>query len=692
MEAMRRKRSPSIKISTKVALSFVVLVLLQGVVTLIIFTVIISRSQDEAFDAQMRRTETGIEGYIQEVLEDQIINANLLAGQAKVINYTDFGLRNLLERELSVYRSSLRMDSLGVFVQGAVFASAGGDLALTAVIENHLGHATTGERDFFVNLTENHAKLTVLAPIERTNEIIGVLSLSRNLDTSFIDKLEVFTESQIVGVFGDRPIVTGDLSPQTVERIVETAETGADADTINIDGFVVGSVSLENLGEPRAILYCLLDTADYRKLITRYNSISLISTSLILSLALLTGMAFYRATFYRPFQHLLDGVNKISAGEMEHDFQVHTEDEFGVLTNAFNLMRVNLMNREKELRQLSLYNTLILDNVGVGIMAFDLSGKVMTFNPAAAKILSIDSDTSVGAVADTEALPQPFSDVILARIDGGDSENGSEVSIAHDGEERILSVDTSPLLSRENAKIGVIAIFENITKVKKLEERLAISSRLAALGEMAAGVAHQIRNPLGVMKVSAEMLRDDYRPRRNGDSYDRITHMVISEIDTLNLVISNLLDFARPREIHKMPCLISDVVKSSLSSLPLDKYPDLKIVTVGLETVQEIEMDRSLIEQVIANLVLNAIQASEPTGRVEVRAIGNDNHLQIDIQDWGVGIDERTKSQIFNPLFTTKSNGTGLGLSIGHRIIEQHQGTLDVISALGKGSTFRIIL
>ncbi len=692
METMRKTRLSSLKISTKVALSFVVLVLLQGGVTLIIFTVISSRSQDEAFGTQMKRTVTGIEGYILEVLEDQIVNANLLAGQAKVIDYTDFGLRNLLQRELFVYRTSLGMDLLGVYTRDALFASAGEELPQSEVMENQLRLAFGGEETFFVGITEEDTKLTVLTPIERANEIIGVLSLSRNLDSTFIDKLQVFTESQIVGVFGDQPIVTGNLSQATIERIVETAESGADADTINIDGFVVGSVSLQNLGEPRAMLYCLLDTTDYRTLVRRYNSISLISTFLILSLALLIGMAFYRATFYRPFQHLLEGVNKISAGEMEHDFKVYTEDEFGVLANAFNLMRVNLMNREKELRQLSLYNRLILDNVGAGIMVFDLNGKVTTFNPAAARILAIDLGEGVDALAAQEALPGPFSEVIAAESDGGAFENGREVSISNDGEEMTLSVSTSPLLSRENAKIGVIAIFENITKVKKLEERLAISSRLAALGEMAAGVAHQIRNPLGVMKVSAQMLRDDYEPRSDGDNYSRITHMMINEIDTLNLVISNLLDFARPREIHKMPCRIADVVRSSLASLPLDMRPDLKIETVGLDDVPEVEMDRSLIEQVIANLVLNAIQASPPDGRVEVRATGDEKRLQIDIQDWGPGMDDRTKGQIFNPFYTTKSNGTGLGLSIGHRIVEQHHGTLDVISSTGKGATFRIIL
>ncbi len=221
--------------------------------------------------------------------------------------------------------------------------------------------------------------------------------------------------------------------------------------------------------------------------------------------------------------------------------------------------------------------------------------------------------------------------------------------------------------------------------------KLVISSRLAALGEMAAGVAHQIRNPLGVMKVSAEMLRDDFSILDKKDNYNRITHMIINEIDTLNLVIRNLLDFARPREIQKSLCSIRDVIDQSLSSLPLDKYPELEINTVIRKETPEYLMDKSLIEQVISNLVLNAIQASAANGKIEIGVFLKNEHMYLEIQDWGSGFDERIRQQIFNPFFTTKATGTGLGLSIGHRIIEQHNGSIEVISEPGKGSTFRII-
>ena len=291
----------------------------------------------------------------------------------------------------------------------------------------------------------------------------------------------------------------------------------------------------------------------------------------------------------------------------------------------------------------------------------------------------------------SKSLPGSLFNLIRESLNKDMQVTGEEVRITRNGMDLILFLSTSPLFSKEGQKIGIIAIFEDITRVRKLEEKLVISSRLAALGEMAAGVAHQIRNPLGVMKVSAEMLRDDFSILDKKDNYNRITHMIINEIDTLNLVIRNLLDFARPREIQKNLCSIRAVIDQSLNSLPLDKYPELKIDTVIRKETPEYLMDKSLIEQVISNLVLNAIQASAANGKIEIRVFLKNEHMCLEIQDWGSGFDERIRQQIFNPFFTTKATGTGLGLSIGHRIIEQHNGSIEVISEPGKGSTFRII-
>jgi len=684
-----------LKISSKVALSFVILVLLQGVVTLIAFSLIVSRTQNDSFRTQINRAVLGIEGYLQDILDEQMVNANLLSGQVKVIDYTDFGLTNLLRRELSVYRSSLQMDSLSIYLgSDNAFTSVGEGLMKSSALKTRLERCLQGETMFLISTGADDIKLSVLAPIKREDRIIGALSLSRSLDAGFVRKLENITHSNIILLFRNQTITAGDLDSQTIRRIVSVPETESITGGMHrIGGFVVGFLTMDKFREPGGRIFCLIDTIEYRRIVTRYNLISMVSTILILTIALLIGMFFYRVTFNRPFQHLLKGVHKISEGDLHYQFRVPAKDEFGELARAFNMMRVNLISRERELLQLSLYNTLILENVRTGIITVNLDQQITTFNPAAARILSLDSDSVRGAETDSRVLPPRLLERIGNSLSNESSyATGEELRIDRRGTEKILTLSTSPLLSKDGEKIGIIAIFEDITRVKQLEEKLMISSRLAALGEMAAGVAHQIRNPLGVMKVSAEMLRDYYRVVDDENNYRRITHMMISEIDTLSIVIRNLLDFARPRDIQKTPCSIREVIRCSLESLPLDKYPDLEIVTTEIHGVPDYYMDKSLIEQVISNLILNAIQASPPDGKILIRAAIKKGQLQVAIRDWGCGFDENIRKQIFNPFFTTKSDGTGLGLSISHRIIEQHDGTIDVYSKPGGGSTFRLTL
>jgi len=353
-------------------------------------------------------------------------------------------------------------------------------------------------------------------------------------------------------------------------------------------------------------------------------------------------------------------------------------------------MRGNLLNREKELLQLSNFNNLILDNVRSGIITINLEKKITSFNPAAQRILNVELNDFIKSNISFDDRFQNLN-ILLEEVLKGESHfTGREIRLYSNGSEQILSLSTSPLISREGEKIGTIAIFEDITKVKKLEEKLIISSRLAALGEMAAGVAHQIRNPLGIMKVSAEMLRDNYSVKNKQESFTKITHMLINEIDTLNLVIRNLLDFSRPRKIKKNLYSIRRVIEQSLHNLPLDKYPRLNIITEIKENVKDYPMDHSMMEQVISNLVLNSIQASPEESKIEIKAYMENEKMFIRIQDWGIGIEEKNKNQIFNPFFTTKASGTGLGLSIVHRIIEQHDGTIEVSSKPGKGTIFTI--
>ena len=566
------------KLSGKMTLFFTVLVLVQFFVSLAVLTTIISRTNRDTLIARMAYTRQGVEGYLRETFRDLRVKGELIAGQKKTIEYTDFGLKTLLARELVVFRESLGMDSISVFTDPEYpFASTQSFAPSSPVTRDEIRQCFRGESRLFVSQDDAAPGLVVLSPIRRADGIIGVLSLGLGLDAAFISRIEKISGAGIVFRFQDISLHGDSLTDAGVQRVL-AAYRGMDKDVgvMMAGGHIVGSVDLGPIGLPGGRILCLLDTSETTRLIARYNLISLVSTVLILALALASGFAFFRRAFSRRFQLILQGITKISGGDFHPPFQLEWRDELGQLAQAFDQMCRRLLVRETELSQ--------------------------------------------------------------------------------------------------------------------LREKLALSSKLAALGEMAAGVAHQIRNPLVVMKVSAEMLRDNFSVNDAVERYQKLTSLMIDEADTLNLVVSNFLDFARPRKITRTPASVSAVVDFCLDSLPLERFQGISVRPVVPENLPEIPLDRNLIGQALSNLILNALQASRPGGAVEVRAGMTDGKLCIEVQDWGEGMSPETQRSMFDPFFTTRESGTGLGLSIVHRIIEGHGGTIDVRSAPGQGATFRILL
>jgi two-component system sensor histidine kinase HydH len=223
-------------------------------------------------------------------------------------------------------------------------------------------------------------------------------------------------------------------------------------------------------------------------------------------------------------------------------------------------------------------------------------------------------------------------------------------------------------------------------------EKLLIGRRLSAVKEMAAGVAHQVRNPLGVLKVSVELIRERLAAAGIMGDLDKITRVMLSEIDSLNHVISTFMDFAHQREPLTAPCAIRELITESLAAVPIGSYPDVEVHVEVPPELGPYPMDANLMKQALSILIMNAIEASARKGPVEVRAFPRGRYLAIEVRDWGCGITEDQRRRIFMPFFTTKTQGTGLGLAIAHRIVEQHHGTINVYSTPGEGSTFQLIL
>ncbi len=263
-------------------------------------------------------------------------------------------------------------------------------------------------------------------------------------------------------------------------------------------------------------------------------------------------------------------------------------------------------------------------------------------------------------------------------------------------EELWVSQNTYPIKNKKGIIIGIEGIMRDITDSKKIEEQIRRSERLASVGEMAASIAHEIRNPLGAISNSVCMLKRDLTLK--GDD-QKLFEMVVEETHRLNNIITNFLTFAHPAEYHFARTDILQIVDETLFLLERDArfHEKIKVVKVYESNIPRIYADRNWIRKVFWNLLINSIDAMPGGGQIFISVkkprVPNNGMIEFVVADTGTGIPPEIIGKIFEPFFTTKkSKGTGLGLSIVHRIVDNHGGIIDVRSGQNKGTVFTIRL
>lgn len=222
------------------------------------------------------------------------------------------------------------------------------------------------------------------------------------------------------------------------------------------------------------------------------------------------------------------------------------------------------------------------------------------------------------------------------------------------------------------------------------EEQLRRADRLTALGTLSAGVAHEIRNPLGAIRGAAEILQGDYGPE---DPKQEFVQILLKETDRLNLIVREFLDFARPRQPEFQEADINDILEGVLSLTSQASRAGNIVVERRLDrTLRPGRFDAGLLKQAFLNILLNAIQAMPGGGILTVSTMQRDNGVRVAVADTGGGISPENRKRLFSPFFTTRKDGTGLGLAITFRIVQNHGGTIGVESEPGKGTTFTVVL
>jgi signal transduction histidine kinase len=245
--------------------------------------------------------------------------------------------------------------------------------------------------------------------------------------------------------------------------------------------------------------------------------------------------------------------------------------------------------------------------------------------------------------------------------------------------------------------LGMAAIFHNqhsyMKEVRDLEAEVSHRERLSALGNLAATVAHEVRNPLNAISMGLQRLNTEFRPTQDKDEYSHLTQLMLEEVHRLNSIVEQFLSLARPLEIKPEELRLQDILKE-LAALEEGnaKQSGTEIRVVVPPDLPLLKADREYLRQTLLNLILNGLQAMPEGGTLTLEANTSNGNLLITVTDNGVGIPRETLPRIFEPYFTTKAKGSGLGLAIARRIVEAHGGTIAVSSDAGQGCRFRISL
>lgn len=345
-----------------------------------------------------------------------------------------------------------------------------------------------------------------------------------------------------------------------------------------------------------------------------------------------------------------------------------------------------LKGTEKHLHQVTAFNESIVSSLPVGLLAVSDDGVIRISNNSVSDLLGITREKLIDQPMDTVLAPE-----LVAMLENiyEQAQGGLEEDIVLDigGQKKYLNLVSTTVPYRKEKSMGRVLLIRDLTSMRTLEKELQRNERLASLGKMAAGIAHELRNPLSSIKGLAILLQPHFP---SGSSEAKNSDTLIKEVDRLNRGICELLDFARPTPLKKEGIQIEDVIRKTMTLVDADaRSYNISTKVSCDEGLPTLYVDSDKISQVLLNVFLNAIQAMEVVaskrkGVLVVRVERNNNEIVIQTRDNGQGIEPDSLTKVFDPYFTTKSEGTGLGLALSAKIIEEHGGRVEANSVFGE--------
>ena len=404
----------------------------------------------------------------------------------------------------------------------------------------------------------------------------------------------------------------------------------------------------------------------------------------VLALIISTLVAMLLAQWMlRPIHVIQSGLTRLGRGELDVRLDLPEGEEFKDLGSSFDAVSAQLSeSRAKALSSSTDFES-VVDNLEDAVALFGPDGSLMFCNPAMETLLPERTDAVRSLIDRTLASRQAQGPVTEPRPQSED----------HAASELLLM--THPIDDGHGKFVGAMLVARNLGYMNQVHSTLNYSRKLAALGRLMAGVAHEVKNPLNAMTIHLELLRNKLARVRTEGSPDVTKHVdiIANEITRLDQVLNGFLKFARPDELKLQPILLPAVISDIVTSVTPEA--DERRVTVKYECPSDlppINADPGMLRQALLNLALNGCQAMPGGGtlRIACRAASR-GRVEIDVEDTGVGIEPQNLQKIFDLYFTTKEKGSGIGLSMVYRIVQLHDGEVEVQSTLGSGTRFRLV-
>jgi two-component system nitrogen regulation sensor histidine kinase NtrY len=640
----RKRKVLGAKLRTKLVVAFVSLSLVPTILLFLVAVGFITNSVEHWFSAQVEQSLQGslevAQTYYRDFAND-VVSAAQQVSKSLSEQGIPMGLKepNLLREHLEAKRKEYYLSTLGIFLgrEG-----------------NRVGVEDPALKTVFVQLPKDL------------------------LDAGLSGK-EV---SRILPV-GEGEMITG------VAPIFNISEGGEVAGIVVASHFIPKSLTVKMREISQAFV-------EYKHLKILKKPIKF---SYMMALLMVTLLIVFSATWFGfhlakditvPIKDMAEATNRIASGDLNFRIQMKATDEIGMLVQSFNQMTGDLQVSRLELEQRKKYMEIVLKNVAAGVISIDERGNVTTINTSAEQMLEVKAE-AVLEKNFSRVLPKEYvgqierllNELKYARKDSIER----QVIVNLEGKSLSLLINLTTLRDEEGEPLGIVAVFDDLTQLIKAQ-------RTAAWREVARRIAHEIKNPLTPIQLSAQRLRKRYleKLQPDGTVFDECTRTIVKQVEELKGMVNEFSNFARMPASQPTPNHLNEIIRETLALFQgFQKQVHFEFVPSELPVLN---VDRDQMKRVMINLVKNSLAAIENGGEIKIQTSYNPKlqTVHLEVSDDGCGIPDEDKERLFEPYFSTKKSGTGLGLTIVNAIISDHNGYIRVRDNKPKGTTFLIEL